>query len=551
MVVDIMNGIRTRVNKKTGKTEYKARYYWRDETDKRRDSETGWMDTPDKARKEAEKLKIYKEEMARVNIRLDGKVKMTVESAMSQWIEELREKAYRETMDNTTSDVTLYKRARTLLKTYTPNSIKAMKIYDMDAIVYRKWMTEINKKKLSGNTVRHYRQTMRAFNKYLADNGYYKNSKTDLDVDIALSRTSIKPKKAMARKRYCPTISDIKKICDVYIERVDEFEYLYWYTLFMVLFYSGMRVEELIGLQWKSVYLDVERPYIDIINAISERELKENVMNRISANIYNTKNEKSQREIPILNYYGDLIQSYKTKYMEYYDNDSIDDCFVFPNINALHEEDRASYQKQKNILRELNRAVEASGVPKTDCQMFRHACATWLVTDEKHGGVGMTESEAKDYFGHTSDEMLSEVYTKLDKRQRANRTSETFSSISKVNKHYKESEKYQSDIEQTKRVIDERANAREKYDSIVTRIVNELIRCYKTKEKQYHTNELDFFYADDAMSILEEYPSYENIRNELGIVMYNDTDITKFKNAFDEYSKIKKMLEEEEKEKSE
>ena len=48
-----------RINPKTGKKEYKVRYYFMREG-KKRDSETGWFDTLEKAEKEAKKQKEIK-----------------------------------------------------------------------------------------------------------------------------------------------------------------------------------------------------------------------------------------------------------------------------------------------------------------------------------------------------------------------------------------------------------------------------------------------------------------------------------------------------------
>ena len=56
-----------RVNPKTGKKEYKVRYYFIREG-KKRDSETAWFDTLEKAEKEAKKQKEIKEKEDRNKI---------------------------------------------------------------------------------------------------------------------------------------------------------------------------------------------------------------------------------------------------------------------------------------------------------------------------------------------------------------------------------------------------------------------------------------------------------------------------------------------------
>ena len=494
--------IKTRINPKTGKVQYRARYYWNNGI-KRMESETAWFDSEQEAYRQQVLLKKAKELKAKEERLLENN--KVIETILKEWINELEGIAYRKTMENTTTDVSYFQKARTLLKLYTSDEILNTKVRDIDVGTFRKWLTYINDQEISGSGVRDFKKLLVKFNRYLADNGYYLSNTLDLDVDMAIQRVKVKPKKAGRRNRYCPTITDIKAITNAYFDLgLEEFKWFYWYTLFTVLFYSGMRVEELVGLVWENVHLDVARPYIDVVNAISERESSQNVKERMKAGIVRTKNERSNREIPIFDYYYDILVSYKNKYIEKYKPKYVDEMFVFPNINSKNGDDRTNYQKHKNILRELDRICIAAEVPKTDCQMFRHGCATWLVLDERQGGLGFTESQAKDYFGHTYDDMLRDVYAKLNKKQRANRTSETFKDLAKHNPYAKEIDELSDEIKLTKLIKDPKANQKHKDYAIMYRLRDEMIDCI-VKERVFNYYIKDLPYIDAALEELEQH----------------------------------------------
>lgn len=234
-----------RVNKKTGKTQYRVRYLWKDADGKRKDSMTGWFDSLKDAQNSAEILKYRKEELARQekNLRAVTQIK----TAFTRYVEDLGKKASAETMDNTTSDVSRFQRARTVLRYYLPNSIAYQSTRDITATTFRTWMEYINKakgpkeKELSGNTVRQYRETLSGFNNYLANNGYYIDNELDILIDNTLTRMNIKPRRAGKRTRYCFTIGEMYVVFSNYTSvGLGDFQEFYWYTLFMVLFFSGI-----------------------------------------------------------------------------------------------------------------------------------------------------------------------------------------------------------------------------------------------------------------------------------------------------------------------
>lgn len=508
-----------RVNPKTKKTEYRARYLWKDANGKRKDSQTGWFPTELQAFKNAQQLKEHKERLAKDGNEL--KRNKSLLGVFDEWIAILKEQAERETTENTTTDVCLYQRARTIRKFYFPAVIQKTPVREVDTLTFRKWIEYINTvkipasrkrkepkeddkskkpemKELSGNTVREYRMTLVRFNTYLGGQGYYLDNEMETKILNLLRTVKLKSRQVGRKKRYCPTVAEVSRLFNYYEgNMIEDFRQFYWYTLFMVLFYSGMRPEEVIGLRWKHVHFDAERPYIDVCNAISERELKSNVERRLADDIYHLKNNNSEREIPMLNYYYDTFESYRYRFKEYFAPANMGECFVFPNIDAKgksKKEKLQDYQKQKNILRELDRVCSDEDVmiPKTDVQMLRHACATWLITDLEHGGMGYEESRARDYFGHTSDDMLRNVYAKLDKRQRANRTSETFSGITKKHKEAKVPKNIKESKELNELIKDPEKNKTNKYDAIYNRLQAEISDAIEKGKKEYQFLLKDF-----------------------------------------------------------
>lgn len=477
------------VDKKTGRNKYKVRYWWHDADNKLKDSKTGWFETQELAEKEADKLKFLKEKEARNEF--TNRREQPISYIFDVWIEELEKSAHRETTENTTTEKTTYNKARTVQKYYTPEKIAKTKIKDIDETTFRMWLTHINSQKIAGRTIRWYRTILTKFNQFLGNNGYYTDPDLDRRIDTTISRTHIKPKSAGERKdRRIPTIQDIEKLGSYYHSKgLSDFKNLYWFTLWHTLFYSGLRISELIGLQWK--FVDLNRDTMDIRNSISERELKDNVLNRVSQEIYHTKNPRSERIIPIFDKYSQLLADYKTNYKFHFHltDKEMKDCFVFPMVLQT-KEDPMIFQKQKNILRELKRACEEAGVEETDVQMMRHGCATWMVSDYADGGLGFSESQAKDYFGHTGDDMLREVYSKLNKKQTARRTITTFSSLM-TNKPREESKEVSELQELSDLVLHPELNQPKIEEARQDRIYETLMKFYRQNRTKYE------FYDDE------------------------------------------------------
>ena len=199
--------------------------------------------------------------------------------------------------------------------------------------------------------------------------------------------------------------------------------------MFYVLFFSGMRKEELVGLQWKFIDLREDKRLIHIKNAIAQIEDEKEALERARKEKYQTKNLSSIRIIPIFDFYYDLLVDYKESYRYEFglSKEEIEECFVFPRVERGKMNPHI-YANPDRIYREFIKVQKARKLPKTDIQMLRHSCATFLILPPPNG-LGYTETKVKDYFGHTDEEMLMKVYAKLNTIQKSDRMKDTFSDI--------------------------------------------------------------------------------------------------------------------------
>ena len=113
-------------------------------------------------------------------------------------------------------------------------------------------------------------------------------------------------------------------------------------------------------------------------------------------------------------YYRELFKDYQHSYRCWYGFENYEDMennFVFPNILSLT--DKLEYQPQRNILREIQRVCEKIKIPKTDAQMFRHACAYFLAYEQ-----GYSIEDTHDYFGHADSTMIRQVYAPLNAEEK-------------------------------------------------------------------------------------------------------------------------------------
>lgn len=420
--------VSTRTNK-DGKIEYKARYYFfRD--GKKRDSETGWFSSEKEALNEAEKLKTQKEteERYKVASRRDKQLITVYE----EYIEYLKKKY--ESEDGNNTDKNIYIRAKVIKNKYFPYDLQILKINEISVLTFKSWLSHINNTDLGGWSVEKSKTILIKFNHWLSLNGFYIDAFMEDDIDNAIRRVAIKSTEKGNREdkgeRNILTLIDFMKLTYFfYDEGLEVFENFYFYTLFYVLYFSGMRVEELCGLKWKNVDLRQSMKQIKIENAISEMESKTKAKERLSNDKNILKNRSSYRIIPIFEFYYELLCDYKESY-KYISNltyEEMEDCFVFPQIKydkIIPNE----YFKGYKIRKKLYEAIKAKELKPTDLQMFRHSCAYFLILPPPDG-LGFAEEKVIDYFGHTDTKMLKKVYARLDAIQKKDRMKASFGDI--------------------------------------------------------------------------------------------------------------------------
>lgn len=266
-------------------------------------------------------------------------------------------------------------------------------------------------------------------------NGYYTDTEEYAEkIEISIRRAKIKNSlvnnKERTGKRKIISSTEILRIGRYFIDLeygLGRFKNFYFYTLFYTLYFSGMRVEELTGLQWKFVDLRNDRRQIYIKSAISKIENVEHALERVNNGNHKTKNSVSIRTIPIFDFYYDLLIDYKESYKYQYGlkEGEMGECFVFPNIEKNNPH---LFMNNDRTLYELKKTLKACGIENTDLQMFRHSCAMFLILTPPDG-LGFTEEKVMDYFGHQDTEMLRSVYARLSEKEKADRMRSTFGDI--------------------------------------------------------------------------------------------------------------------------
>lgn len=406
------NGIsRVEIDDSTGKYRYRTHVSYTDENGIKHQTETRICGTPRECLREARKLE--KQKLREADTK-PLKQSMTIRQILKdRFLPYLRDLAERETTDATTGDVNRYRNARALYGHYTPDSVADTVASDITASTFGCWLNAINDTDLSGNSVRRYKTILVVFVTYLRDNGYLPYPDTDIMIRQRMSTVRIKSRSQGARSdRVSPTVDDVLRIIDYYRERgLDTMSNLGWMMLWITLFCTGARVEELVALRVSSY--DPITDTLTIDDAISDRESPVNVRARLESGVKRMKNHCSVRQITAMRFYSGLLKAYIDRYKAYF---GTADGYLFPRFSPGNE---SGWNTSKNILRELNKLQRQIKLdPGIDTQMFRHGCATFLIRD-----MGLSYDDVYAYFGHTSSEMLRSVYATLnlgEKQARAN-----------------------------------------------------------------------------------------------------------------------------------
>ena len=133
-----------RINPKTGRKEYKVRYYFKADG-KKKDSETAWFESLEHAEREAKKLKELKEKADRDKTTQRRDKKLI--SAYEEFIEYLKIVSDK---DETNTDKKEWQTARAIYNNHMPLVIQDTKIKDLSVNTFKTWLDSINKKRKFG-----------------------------------------------------------------------------------------------------------------------------------------------------------------------------------------------------------------------------------------------------------------------------------------------------------------------------------------------------------------------------------------------------------------
>lgn len=486
--------LKTRLNKNTNKTQYKCRYYFKSYDGVRHDSETGWFDSKKEAEEEAKRLKNQKESEDWERHGNNGeKLLSTVFDDFTKYLSEENKKAA------TTSFKSYFYTASAIKNHYIPENIAKRKIKNITPTTFYNWLDYINKQEnIGGKYVRSCKLILNKFSEYLQTNDYYENIMQNVNNKSALKQVNLKSievhNKERDKKRFWINIEQLHRLTSYYRNSLGTFKNFYWYSFFYVLFFSGMRVEEIVALKWKCV--DFNDGSITIDDSITRMEESEKVYKRLNDGIKKTKNDDSVRTIPILNIYYTLLIDYCNSYKYQY-NISIDemqDCFVFPNLASKSPKE---YQKHDNIANELQKVIKAQKLPKTDAQMFRHSCAYFLI-EKPPKGLGFDRSNVYLYFGHSNENMLREIYGRFNKKQKTETLFANFGEIASFHKKSDEERQRDEIIKKlTERVMN--GNEKESYNARKDRIFAQIQFIIQ------NTDRTTYYYSLSDKPIIDEY----------------------------------------------
>lgn len=416
--------------KKDGKTYYRTNYRWVDADGTTHFTNTKWFPTKLEADQEAERLKKEK------SLWDNGKNKKVID-AYDAFTTNVEQQAFNDKLKNKSSLISLHQRLKSIKKNYFPQELQKVKVKEVDASFFRKWLEYMDAQEIAGETIRSYKTVLNKFNKYLATNGYYENYNKDMEITIALNRVEIKPKKTGKRKRRTPTVADIEEIRRFYENDLGKFRNFYYYTFFYCEFYLGTRVSETIALKWADIDLRPEARVVYVRNAINGKEKRRIARKRTEVGNYSTKNETSERVVVIFDMIYQLLKDYKFRYRVHYKitEKEQEDCFVFPALTNPH-----NYASHNHLLEELKRACAGAGIEPLDNGMFRHGTCYFLVAPHPEG-LGYSPEQVYSQMGHCDSSMINQVYSKLAKEQMARKNKITFNQIYHPEEDLKEKER--------------------------------------------------------------------------------------------------------------
>lgn len=499
-----------RFNEKLKEYQVKRKFRWKDVDGKLKDSETPWLNSFEELTEFIEKKRASS--LSGLDEKNQSK---TFGRYFNDYIHYCQDLG---TGKNANSSYLHKYKSSHQLEPRLSDELRNIKLSQLKETDFSKYITKLNEqaertKKISGQTMRKYRNTLHQFVDYLYSQGYIDYIKK-YSFDIGIKTTKIIPKEYNKRQdRNTPKIEDLNKLTD-YIKSLEgglaPFENLYWYTILKVLFFSGMRVGEVIALRWEDIDFEDANGngVIHIRDSICETDTLEQINNRYNNKQRNTKTYSSRRDLTMLASYSDLMKTYKEAYSYHY---HLSECnmereFVFPNVTARSQKDRLNHQRHDNILENINRLCKKAKVNKFDSQMLRHASARFYLIDN-----GVPREAMSKYLGHADSRMINIHYANF-KPEDSRREVDPFFSGMMSNNPVGDNERSH------KKVVEEYSNpslVAEKAKQAKIALFKEQVK--KKKEK----GELGFMVNENDMQIAKELIANHD-KDISGIVFLND-----------------------------
>ena len=347
------------------------------------------------------------------------------------------------------------------------------------------------------------------FNEWLAEQGYYSDVNFDMQCRQAIMQVKLK-KKEKVRNEHTPTIGDLDMIQNTYrMQGLGDFWNLYHFTLFSVLFYTGLRVSELCALTWKDV--DFKRSWIHITDSIkTHAEIIENIKLRLEKNVEYVKTEGSRRYVNMFAPCELMLRNYLPRYCDFYNlkEDEIGDCFVFPRLRKVAKQTAKLKQDPKlwfnrhELIQELHYVCDVNEIGNVTLHQLRHATATWMVGPVVMGGLDYSPDSSFQFFGHKDQKQINEIYANLMEEEKVHRNQEYFDDLM-LKKDRPDPYTYEKELSANAKNSDAVEDANDEIRLL--RIKDEILRSINNKEEVYR------FDADEFLSVVKAYEHFTSI----------------------------------------